>query len=203
MPSPHKHPKQTLKTKQREKLAKKEAYRMFMKQFLPLIIAVGLWLITSAILHLPAFREQVQDFFVRFTLNSAVAFGKLLFIPVESLVYPNITVAGYTMEVIMECTAYNFYIFVIFLSLLSPVNWKQRLLTLAIFLAAIFVVNNFRFYTMGFIGKNYSHLFHNVHDYLWNILFGFFVFLIWLWRYREPGRAQRDSNKDEAGVQSV
>jgi exosortase/archaeosortase family protein len=157
---------------------------LFLRQFLPLIIAVILWFAISAVLHLPAFREQVQDFFIRFTLNSAVAFGKLLLIPVESYSYPMITVAGFTMEVIMECTAYNFYIFVICLSLLSPVNWKQRLLTLAIFVSAVFVVNNFRFYTMGYIGKHYADQFHNVHDYLWNILFGFFVFLIWLWRYK-------------------
>lgn len=187
MSSNKKPSKQELKTLQQQKLAKKEAYRQFMRQFLPLVIAVGLWLTISAILHLPAFREQVQEFFVKFTLNSAVSFGKLLFIPVQSFSFPNITVSGYTMEVIMECTAYNFYIFVICLSLLSPVKWSQRLLTLFIFLAAVFVVNSFRFYTMGFIGKHYSHLFHDVHDYLWNILFGFMVFLIWLWRYKDAG----------------
>ncbi len=177
--------KQSIKEKQREKLAKKEAFRRFKRQFLPLLLAVALWITISTILHLPAFRMQVQDFFIRFTLNAAVGFGKLIFIPVESYAYPKITVAGYTMEVIMECTAYNFYIFVICLSLLSPVKWTQRLITLGIFLSAIFVINNFRFYTMGFIGKRYPDLFHDVHDYLWNILFGFLVFLIWLWRYKD------------------
>jgi len=178
--------KQQLKTKQHEKVAKKEAFRQFMKQFLPLLIAVVLWVIINTILHLPAFRAAVQEFFIKFTLNSAVWFGKLIFLPVSSPVFPKITVAGYTMEVIMECTAYNFYIFVVCLSLLSPVKLKHRLLTLLIFLTAVFVVNNFRFYTMGYIGKHYTHLFHNIHDYLWNILFGFLVFLIWLWRYRDP-----------------
>jgi exosortase/archaeosortase family protein len=187
MSSKKKPSKQELKTQQQEKLAKKEAYRQFMRQFLPLLIAVALWIIISAILHLPALRSQVQEFFIRFTLNSAVSFGKLIFIPVESYMFPKITVGGYTMEVIMECTAYNFYIFVICLSLLSPVKWKQRLLTMIIFVAAIFVVNSFRFYTMGFIGKHYNHLFHDIHDYLWNILFGFMVFLIWLWRYKDAG----------------
>lgn len=176
--------KQGHKVKKKEKLGKELAFRNFVKHFVPLIIAVVLWITISAVLHLPALRDQVHDFFVRFTLNSAVAFGKLLFIPVESTGFPMITVAGYGMKVIMECTAYNFYIFVVCLSLLSPVKWYQRLLTLAIFVSAVFVVNNFRFYTMGFIGKYYAHMFDSVHDYLWNILFGFMVFLIWLWRYR-------------------
>lgn len=185
MSSSKKIDKKDAKAKQHEKLEKKEAFRRFLKHFLPLLIAVALWLITSAILHLPAFREEVQDFFIRFTLNSAVAFGKLLFIPVYSPVFPKITVSGYTMEIITECTAYSFYIFVFYLSLLSPVKWYQRLITLAIFIASVFVVNNFRFYTMGYIGKYYSNFFHGVHDYLWNILFGFMVFLIWMWRYRD------------------
>jgi exosortase/archaeosortase family protein len=185
MSSHKKLSKQELKARQKRKLEKKEAYRQFMRHFKPLLIAVALWIVISAILHLPAFRAEVQEFFIRFTLNAAVGFGKLLFIPVDSNNYPMITVSGYTMEVIMECTAYNFYIFVACLSLLSPVSWKNRLLTLLIFLSAVFVVNNFRFYTMGYIGKYYADLFHDVHDYLWNILFGFLVFLIWLWRYKD------------------
>jgi len=186
MAESQKSKKQQIKAKQHEKIAKKEAFRQFMKQFLPLLIAVVLWIIINTILHLPAFRSAVQEFFIGFTLNSALWFGKLIFLPVSSPAFPLISVAGYTMEVIMECTAYNFYIFVVCLSLLSPVKWKHRLLTLLIFLAAVFVVNNFRFYTMGYIGQHYAHLFHDIHDYLWNILFGFLVFLIWLWRYRDP-----------------
>lgn len=179
--------KQEVKTKQQEKVAKKEAFRQFLKHFMPLVLAVALWIIISAVLHLPAFRSQVQEFFIRFTLDAAVGFGKLIFLPVDSYAFPKITVGGYTMEVIMECTAYNFYIFVVCLSLLSPVSWKNKLYTLVIFLAAVFLVNNLRFYTMGYVGKHHSHLFHDIHDYLWNILFGFLVFLIWLWRYKDAG----------------
>ena len=184
MPSSKKTDRKAVASKYHEKLEKKEAFRRFLRHFLPLLIAVVLWLVTSAILHLPAFRAEVQDFFVRFTLNSAVSFGKLLFIPVQSPGFPKITVGGYTMEVIMECTAYSFYIFVFYLSIFSPVRWYQRIITLAIFVLSVFVVNNFRFYTMGFIGKYCNHLFYDIHDYLWNILFGFLVFLIWMWRYR-------------------
>lgn len=185
--APHsKKPRKLERERLKEKQKKKEAYRQLMRQLLPLLIAVGLWLMINAILHLPSIKNHVHDFFTRFTLNSAVAFGKLLFIPVESYSYPKITVSGYTMEVIMECTAYNFYIFVICLSLLSPVSLKQRIITLLIFVSSVFVVNSFRFYTMGWIGRYYPQLFHDIHDYLWNILFGFLVFLIWLWRYNKP-----------------
>jgi len=155
-----------------------------MRQFKPLMIAALLWIITIMVLHLPGIKNEVQHFFVKFTLGSALDFGKLLFIPISSSSFPYITVRGYSMELIMECTAYNFYIFVIYLSLLSPVKWKQRIITLLIFLGAVFVVNNMRFITMGYIGKHSPHLFHYIHDYLWNILFGFMVFLIWAWRYK-------------------
>ncbi len=168
-----------------------------MSHFKPLIIAVLLWIITIMILHLPGIKNEVHHFFVKFTLGSALGFGKLLFIPINSSSFPYITVSGHTMELVMECTAYNFYIFVIYLSLLSPVKWKQRIITLLIFLGAVFIVNNMRFITMGYIGKHSPHLFHYIHDYLWNILFGFMVFLIWAWRYKNTWDVVKDSKVRE------
>lgn len=185
--------KESIHNKQKEKLAKKEALKKFLKSFLPLMIAVILWIITILILHLPGIEEQVMQGFVKFTLDSALLFGKIFFLPVESFNYPNITVNGYTMKIVMECTAYNFYIFVIYLSLLSPVKWKQRLITLIIFIVAVFIVNNLRFITMGYIGNYSAHMFHIIHDYLWNILFGFMVFLIWAWRYKDTVEISRSS----------
>lgn len=168
-----------------------------MSHFKPLMIAILLWIVTNMILHLPGIKNEVQHFFVKFTLDSTLIFGKLLFFPIESCGFPNITVSGYPMKVIMECTAYNFYIFVIYLSLLSPVKWKQRIITLLIFLGAVFIVNNMRFITMGYIGKYSAHLFHYIHDYLWNILFGFMVFLIWAWRYKNTWGVMKDSKARE------
>jgi exosortase/archaeosortase family protein len=130
-------------------------------------------------------KYNVAYYFINFTIDSTVIIGKLLFIPVISHAYPYITVDGYTMQVIMECTAYNIYIFVIYLSLLSPVSWKQKLFTLFIFLVAVFVVNNLRFIVLGYIGEHSAHMFDYIHDYLWNILFGFMIFLIWVWRYNK------------------
>ncbi len=164
---------------------KKEAYSGFIASFKPLVIAVLLWIITIFILHLPGIKDEVALFFVKFTLNSALIFGKILFISVESTRYPLITVEGYTMKVVMECTAYNFYIFIIYLSLLSPVDWMKRILTMVIFISVLFVANNLRFIIMGFIGLHYEHMFHYIHNYLWDYLFGFFIFLIWIWRFKD------------------
>jgi exosortase/archaeosortase family protein len=176
--------KKDKKQKQRTENAKKEAFTQFYRQFVPLLIAFALWIIANVVIHLPAFKEQVQQFFVQFTIGSVKAIGSLLPIQVTSDVSPLIAINGYSMQVVMECTAYNFYLFVFFLSILSPVKWVYRLTTLVIFMLAIFLVNSLRFITLGLIGKLYPDLFHGLHDYVWNILFGILVFLIWLWRYR-------------------
>ncbi len=156
---------------------------VYKKQMLLFLAAVILWLVTDVVLHLPGIKDAVARFFIRFTLNSAVIFGKMLFLPVESTAFPFITVDGYIMQIVMECTAYNFYVFVFYLSLFSPVSWKEKIKTLIIFLLAVFIINNLRFITVGYIGKYSENMFHLVHDYLWNILFGFLVFIIWAWRY--------------------
>jgi len=177
--------KELRKTGQNSPLNRKEAYSGFIISFKPLLIAVLLWLITIFIFHLPAIKNEVALFFIGFTLNSALVFGNLLFISVESATYPLITVEGYTMKVVMECTAYNFYIFIIYLSLLSPVSWKKRILTMVIFIAVLFISNNLRLILMGYIGLYYENLFHYIHNYLWDYLFGFIIFLIWVWRFQD------------------
>jgi len=178
--------KEEIKTAKAESITKKEDYRKLIKQFLPLIIAVVLWFITISILHIPSIKDNIAYSLIKFTFDSAIGFGELLFIPIKSEGFPNISVSGYTMQIVVECTAYNFYVFVFFLGLLSPVSIKQRLLTMVIFLGFVFIINNIRFFTMGVIGNNFPDQFHYIHDYLWNILFGFLVFLIWAWRYKDP-----------------
>ncbi len=185
-----------LKEKEANKQAKAAAKKKFIKQFIPLIVAVILWIATSVILHLPFIKNQVATLFINFTLNSSLLFSKMFFIPVSSPAFPFLTIHGYTMKVVMECTAYNFYIFVFFLSLLSPVRWKQKILTLLIFMVAVFIINNLRFITVGLIGSYSESLFHIVHDYLWNILFGFLVFLIWAWRYNTASPSEKKLTED-------
>jgi exosortase/archaeosortase family protein len=174
-----KEKKSKIEQKKKLQLARKEMLR----QFKPLILAVAAWAAAMMVFNINAFREDLFTFFVNLTINSVILLGKITFLNIESSGYPYISVAGYKMAVIMECTAYHFYIFVIFLSLFSPVSWKQRLITLSIFVPAVFLINSLRFITMGYIGKYFLQHFHNVHDYLWNILFGFLVFMIWVWRY--------------------
>ncbi len=186
--------KKTKKRKHPDHQGKRAANRQLIKQFLPLIAAVTLWIVSSTIMHLPSIKNEVAHFFIDFTLQSSLLFGKVFFIPVSSTAFPFLTIGGYTMKVVMECTAYNFYLFVIFLSLFSPVNWKQRLITLFVFLLAVFVINNLRFITVGYIGSYSQKMFHLVHDYLWNILFGFLVFLIWAWRYNNTSVVQSNQN---------
>lgn len=187
--------KQKIKNiKEKELQENQMAKKRFVKQFIPLMVAVFLWIGTSMILHLPSIKNEVATFFINFTLQSSLLFGKLLFIPIVSTTFPFLTIGGYTMQVVMECTAYNFYLFVFFLSLLSPVNWKQKIITLLVFLVAVFFVNNLRFITVGYIGSYSQNLFHLVHDYLWNILFGFLVFLIWAWRYNKSFDKKAENN---------
>ena len=185
------------KNKGKKNKSKTEANKNLLKQFVPLMIAVILWIATSVVLHLPSIKDVVAAFFINFTLQSSLLFGKIFFIPMHSSAFPFITIGGYTMQIVMECTAYNFYIFVFYLSLLSPVSFKQRIITLLIFLIAVFFVNNLRFITVGYIGNYSQELFHLVHDYLWNILFGFLVFLIWAWRYNKTYYAEDENGKTE------
>ncbi len=191
--------KQKTRKAEKEKLKNKKAQQAdginFRKQFIPLMAAVILWIVTSIILHLPFIKDEVGAFFINFTIDSSILFGKIFFIPISSPSFPHLTVGGYHMQVVMECTAYNFYIFVFFLSLLSPVSWKQRLLTLFVFLVAVFFVNNLRFITVGYIGLYSQELFHLIHDYLWNILFGFLVFLIWAWQYNKTCEINKENKQ--------
>lgn len=86
------------------------------------------------------------------------------------------------MEIIVECTAYNFYLFAIALAVFA--NWPVRFkfINLLIFFAVIFFTNILRFFAMGLVGRHYPEFFDTTHDYVWNILFGFMIFGVWAWR---------------------
>lgn len=151
-------------------------------KLLPLVKAFALWFLLVMIVHIPGIKENFRDMFVGFTTGSTVLLGKILFIPIERLGFSIITVNGFPMEIIVECTAYNFYLFAIALALFA--NWKLRhkLTNLLIFMGIIFLMNNLRFFAMGYVGRYYPELFDTTHDYIWNILFGFMIFGVWAWR---------------------
>lgn len=119
---------------------------------------------------------------VGITTSSTVILGKLLFIPIQRLGESTIMVNHFTMQIIVECTAYNFYLFAIALSVFAKWKLRHKFFNLLIFFLIIFLTNNLRFFAMGFVGRHYPQLFDTTHDYIWNILFGFMIFGIWAWR---------------------
>jgi exosortase/archaeosortase family protein len=151
-------------------------------KLLPLIKAFALWFLLVIIVHIPGIKDGFREIIVGFTTSTTYGLGKMLFIPIERLGYASITVNNFPMEIIVECTAYNFYIFAI--SLVIFANWsvKHKWVNLFIFMGVIFLINNLRFFAMGYVGRYYPEFFDTTHDYVWNILFGFMIFGLWAWR---------------------
>ncbi|OYT15159.1 MAG: hypothetical protein B7C24_14495 [Bacteroidetes bacterium 4572_77] len=161
-----------------EKAKKREA----LNALKPLLYAFALWGLLMAIVYIPSIHEVLMSFFVDFVVKSTVILGNLMFFPVESSSSPYISVAGYNMKVIFECTAYNFYLFAFALSVFGRWSLKDKAINFLIFLVSIFVLNAFRFIIMGYVGKYFPDLFHQIHDYVWTIAFGMMVFLLYIWR---------------------
>lgn len=164
------------------KQQQKERTKQLIKYMAPLFWAFVTWFLLISLVHSPWLREPLRVFFVGFTTHAAYWFGKVLFVPIEMPAVPFLTVKGFNMQVVMECTAYNFYLFALVLTIFARWPLKHKLISLAIFLFVIFILNNLRFITMGYLGNYRPDLFDAIHDYVWNILFGFMVFGIWAWR---------------------
>lgn len=169
-----------------EKKAAKASKPLFSKELLikllPLIKAFALWFILVLIVHIPGIKEGFRNLFVGFTTNSTVFMANILFIPIKKLSFSTISLNGFNMEIIVECTAYNFYLFALALAIFANWSIKHKLLNLLIFFGVIFLTNILRFFAMGYIGRYYPEFFDTTHDYVWNILFGFMIFAVWAWR---------------------
>jgi exosortase/archaeosortase family protein len=151
-------------------------------KLLPLIKAFALWFVLVLIVHIPGFKEGFRNFFVGFTTYSTYIIGKIFFLPIEKPGFSHITLGGFSMDIIVECTAYNFYLFAIALAVFANWSIKHKFINLGIFLGVIFLTNILRFFAMGYIGRYYPVMFDTAHDYVWNILFGFMIFGVWAWR---------------------
>jgi len=151
-------------------------------KLLPLIKAFALWFLLVLIVHMPGIKDGFRNMFVGFTTNSTVVVAKMLFIPIQKMSFSAISMNGFNMEIIVECTAYNFYLFAIALAVFANWSVKHKLINLLIFLIVIFFTNILRFFAMGFVGRYYPEFFDTTHDYVWNILFGFMIFGVWAWR---------------------
>ncbi len=162
--------------------AQKQRRQELIQRLKPLIFALLLWVALSAIIELPPFKEKVYSFFLHFTTHAAYWFSRLIFMPLEMPEVPFLSARGFRMQVVMECTAYNFYLFAISLVIFARWPLRHKFTSLGIFLLAIFVLNNLRFVTMGYLGSYRPELFDPVHDIVWDVLFGFAVFGLWAWR---------------------
>lgn len=173
--------KEEKKLKAQEKAEKQKRNEAF-ERLKPLLYSFALWGVLMGIVYIPFIYDFLMSFLVDFVVASTVALGNVLFIPIETSGSPLITVAGYTMKVIFECTAYNFYLFAIALVVFGKWSLKDKLINLLIFIVSIFFLNAARFVIMGYVGKVWPHLFHQVHDYVWTIVFGLVVFILYIWR---------------------
>lgn len=163
----------------RKRAKEKEEKALERKRLYPLVKTFLLWIFFVFIANLPALKDQFAEFFINFTTKSVLLLSKLMFIDVAQLDTHLISVNNFRLNVIYECTAYNFYLFVIPLAIFSKWELKNKVINLIIFLAVIIVANVFRFIIMGQIGLHFPSLFDAIHDYLWNIIFGLLVFSLW------------------------
>ncbi len=168
-------------------LAIKKSNEDYMQRLKPLLFAFISWFVLLSLLHLPGVKDFVRNVMISFTHASAIGMGKLLFLPVADKGYPVIDFAGFSMQVILECTAYNFYLFVLMITVFAPWTIRQKLINISLFAGIIFLTNNLRFLIMGAIGRFYPATFEYIHDYLWNILFALMIFLIFLRVDRKSG----------------
>ncbi len=169
------------KKEQRQKQQLKAQQRAIIEKLKPLLWAFILWFALLALVHLPFLKEPFREFFVRFTNYSAYWFGKILFLPVEMSRVPFLTVNGFTMRVVMECTAYTFYFLGAAIVIFTRWPLRHKFKSLAVFILSVFILNNLRFISMGYLGSFYPDLFQPVHDILWNVLFGFMILGFWVW----------------------
>jgi exosortase/archaeosortase family protein len=154
----------------------------YLKKLMPLIKSFALWFLLVVIVHLPGIREDFRSMFVGFTTGSTEVLGKILFLPVERTGFSTLVVNNFALEIIVECTAYNFYLFALALVVFARWSTYHKIINLLIFFGVIFLMNNIRFIAMGYVGRYYPNLFNTTHDYVWNILFGFMIFGLWAWR---------------------
>lgn len=176
----------------------KPSAREYFQKLLPLIKSFVLWFILVGIVHLPFIKDGFRNLVVGFTTATTYGLGKALFIPIVRSGFDTIQVNGFPMQIIVECTAYNFFLFAIALTIFAPWSLKNKLINFGIFILAIFLVNNLRFFAMGYIGRYYPDLFDTTHDYVWNILFGFMVFGIWAWRDKKSNLDYKTEDHHEA-----
>lgn len=169
------------KNKRQEQAQKKEA----IAQVKPLLFALGLWLILMMLAHIADYYWHIATGMIDFVVNSTITIGNALGFDVAHTYSPHLQIAGFDMQVIFECTAYNFYLFIIALVLFARWTIKDKLINFCLFMLSVFLLNTSRFIIMGYIGAFKPNIFHQIHDYVWTILFALLVAGLYIWRNKK------------------
>lgn len=91
-----------------------------------------------------------------------------------------LTVNGFQMRVIDECTALNYLHILLVAMLLYPGKSPgYRAAGMAAAVPLVFAVNCIRLIVTGIAGAMSRNLFQLVHEYLWVAAFAFFIFALW------------------------
>ena len=120
-----------------------------------------------------------KDFGVDLTITVSTVMGELLGLSMTSNAYI-LTVNGFAMRIINQCTALN-YILVLALAILlyTRHTLAYRLTGIAIATPLLLIANAVRLIVTGIAGAVSPAAFHFVHEYLWVALFALLVFAIW------------------------
>jgi exosortase/archaeosortase family protein len=161
-------------------MEKSEKKILLRKIYIRLILSVILWVILTSLVFIPSIKDVIHDRMILFTGNSLIFGGKIFQYPVSMVSFPNIEIFNFRMQIIFECTGFNYYLFALALVIFSPWTLKNKIINFVIYIAVIYLLNMLRFIVMGFIGRNYPDLFDGIHNYFWNILFALVVLFMWI-----------------------
>lgn len=125
---------------------------------------------------------ELSDFGLRLTLANTRALGSLLGLALGGS-GDILSVNGFPMRIIFECTALQYVLILSLAMLLYRTHGiGYRLFGVAVACVAVLAANALRLLVTGMIGSLSQEGFHFVHEYLWVALFALLVFGIWkLW----------------------
>ena len=126
--------------------------------------------------------DAVLDAWRGMTIQLARGLGLLLGLAMTRDV-DILTVNGFAMRIVDQCTASNYVVILAAAMLLyTRHRLSYRLLGVAIAVPVIVLANAFRLVVTGVVGSISRSAFDLVHDYLWVIAFALLVFALWtLW----------------------
>jgi len=174
--------KQISKSKQfKQQLKERREKLQQYKDIFPIAKTFSLWLVLIIVVRIDAIYEPIATYLIRFTGVSVLGVCQATFIDVNYH-FPYINVATFPMRIAPECTILDYYLFVPAMMVFVRASWLHKLKWGAIILFILYAVNLLRFIIMGYVGKYSPRLFDATHEYFWNLLFTFLLFLLWFWQ---------------------